>query len=411
VARFLFLGAAAVEFLAWSGRAPDVLHAHDWQAAAAPLLLRVGDDRAAGRSPYAATATVLTIHNLEFQGRCAPASLADVPALAPPPAWATAALTDARSGLHGAPDANLLKAAIEVCDAVTTVSPPYAAEVVGGGGHGAGLEASLRAAAARGAFVGITNGIDVDSYDPATDPALPARLARGGGARVAGWKAECKAALFKELGLAPPPAPDGGPAFLMAVVSRLTPQKGTDGMLLEGIEAALAAGAAVVVLGTAPDPAVDARFRAAADAAAARSLPARFAFTFSEPLARRIYAGADAVFMPSVFEPCGLTQLIALRYGGVPIARRTGGLAATLADVDDTARPEHERNAFVFDAPTTDEAVTAVRRALAAHGAPGGRAWWEGVLVERAAAQDWSWARPGAEYLRVYRGVVDRRRR
>lgn len=403
--RFLLFAAAAVEFLAWSGRTPDVVHAHDWQAAAVPLLLRLGGTGGgAGPLPRALSArpaTVLTIHNLAFQGRTNPGSLADVPALAPGalPAWAASALADPRAGPGGAPDANLLKAAIETCDVVTTVSPTYAAEVVAaGGGHG--LETALAAAARSNRFVGVVNGIDVDAYDPSNDAALP--LPYDASTAAAG-KAAAKAALLAEVGLAATTLPTP----LLAVVSRLTDQKGV-ALIEAGIAAAVAGGAQVVVLGTAPDPAVDARFRAAAAAAAAGN-SARYCLFFSEALSRRIYAAADLILMPSLWEPCGLSQLLALRYGAIPVARRTGGLAATLTDLDEAGAPDHARAAFLFDAPTGDECARTVRRALAARAAPGGVEWWAGVLVPRAMRQDWSWSRSAADYLGLYRDAAGRR--
>jgi len=404
--RFLLFAAAAVEFLAWSGRAPDVVHAHDWQAAAVPLLLRLGGPGGPGgaalpRALSARPATVLTIHNLAFQGRTNPDSLADVPALAPGalPAWAAAALADPRAGPGGQPDANLLKAAIETCDMVTTVSSTYAEEVVRpGGGHG--LERALAAAARSNRFVGVVNGIDIDAYDPMHDDALPMPY---DASNAAAGKAAAKAALLAEVGLTPttPPSP------LLAVVSRLTDQKGV-ALFEAGIAAAVEGGAQVVVLGTAPDPAVDARFRAAA-AAASSGNSARYCMFFSEALSRRIYAGADMILMPSLWEPCGLAQLLALRYGAVPIARRTGGLAATLTDLDDAGAPEHARAAFLFDEPTAAECARAVRRALAARAAPGGAAWWDAALAPRAMRQDWSWARSAATYLGLYRAAAARR--
>jgi starch synthase len=167
---------------------------------------------------------------------------------------------------------------------------------------------------------------------------------------------------------------------------------------------AQARGARLVVLGTAPDPADAARFAALATAAEAGQ-DARYRLCFSDALARRIYAGADALLVPSRYEPCGLAQLIALRYGTIPIVRRTGGLADTVTDIADGCAAEATRNGVVFDGLDPGAARTAVVRALDAYRADAG-AWWRGVLVPRAAGQDWSWSRSSAAYLDVYRRAM-----
>lgn len=165
---------------------------------------------------------------------------------------------------------------------------------------------------------------------------------------------------------------------------------------------ALSRGAQVVVLGSAPDAQTQAQFESMA-AAHARGGDARFVLRFDEGLSHRIYAAADMILIPSFFEPCGLTQLIALRYGTIPIVRETGGLADTVRDVAHGGVPEHERNGFTFtgrDGPAVEHAL---HRALDAYYEAQG--WWRGCLVPRAMAQDWSWSRSAQDYLDLYRGI------
>ena len=333
------------------------------------------------------------------------------------------------------------------------MSPTYSQEVLsddgggGGGGAGAGMKSALRDAASRGRFSGVLNGIDVESYDPATDQALTARFSvevpsssgsgPGSSAPLRQFvhappvgKALCKRALFEELGLTPPPSTlDGRPAPLVAVVSRLTEQKGLD-LIEAGIDAAATAGAAVVVGGTASTPGDARRFEERAYRAPSN---VKYVFRFDEGLARRTYAAVDLLLHPSKWEPCGLAQLVALRYGCVPLVRRTGGLACTCRDLDDWNAPVHLRNAFSFDGLRPEDARAAVERAVRAYtlveernrekeeevddGSGGGHEnaklarsfegqWWHRELVPRCMRQEWSWARSAREYGELYRRVA-----
>ena len=306
------------------------------------------------------------------------------------------------------------------------------------------MKSALRDAASRGRFSGVLNGIDVESYDPGTDGALFARFSvevNSSGSSSshnhfnkfvhapAIGKALCKRALYEELGLVPPPDTlDGRPAPLVAVVSRLTEQKGLD-LIEAGIDAATAAGAAVVVVGTASTPEDARRFSERASKAPPN---VKYVFRFDEGLARRTYAAADLLLHPSKWEPCGLAQLVALRYGCAPIVRRTGGLACTCRDLDDWGAPEHLRNAFSFDGLGVEDAEVAVERAVRAYmnaeekrgkekkevdgneeniddNARLARAfeghWWHRELVPRCMRQEWSWARSAREYGDLYRAV------
>eukprot|EP00775_Hariotina_reticulata_P010075 gene10075-10230_t len=341
VERFLFFSRAVLEFLLTTDKQPDLLHLHDWQSAAvAPLLANEFRDRG-----LAHPRTLLTLHNIAFQGWMTPDLLCkaglDPQALALPHLM----LDDSRPGfIPGSSDVSLLRGGVVFADKVTTVSPTYAQEVY------------------RPEF-----GCD--------DPYL-----RPGGhytAEDTSGKQVCKQALLAELGLpfvdpqvessewlkwAPDKSNSGGanpglascvaPAAggmgrpLIAIISRLTQQKGLP-LMLHGMKVALERGAQLVVLGSASEPEVQAQFTALAAQYNSGS-DARLVLRYDEGLAHRIYAGADIILIPSFFEPCGLTQLIALRYGTIPVVNATGGLADTVRDVANHSFAECERNGFVF---------------------------------------------------------------
>ena len=342
----------------------DVVHVHDWPGAAVPYLLR----EAGGPRPR----TVLTIHNLAFQGVFPPETLAHL-GLGPS---------------HFRPDAlefhgrvNLLKAGLLAADAVTTVSPTYAREILEPGA-GELLDGVLRARAARDGrgVVGILNGIDLASWDPTRDPELPAPF---GPDDLAG-KALCKRAFLAEAGLDPDEARP-----LVASLGRIVAQKGAD-LIAAAIPALCGDGATVVVAGAGDDLLA----RALAAAAATRPSHARFLGPASAPLARRLLAAADLLIMPSRFEPCGVVQLEAQRYGAVPVARRTGGLTDTLLD---EGKHPGCGNGFLFDEPTAEALVHAVRRAASHLRGPDGASLRARVL--RSAP---GWDRAASLYAHLY---------
>lgn len=357
--RFTFFCKALPGMLAAAGFAADVIHANDWHTA--PALLE--PDRAA---------RVFTIHNMAHQGIIDVdyAEFLGIP---------TGALLDVER--HGAYPGkmNLMARAIAAADVITTVSPRYAREITTAE-FGEGLDGLLRARAAD--LVGILNGIDVDTYDPARDPAIPATFDvadRSG-------KALDKAALQREVGLdveAETP--------LIGIVSRLDDQKGFD-LILAGLSRILGLGTQVVILGTGR-PAYHRSL-----AARARRRRGRLAvrLAFDEELARRIYAGSDMFLMPSRFEPCGLGQMIAMRYGTVPIVRATGGLADTVSEAPGN------QNGFTFVAYTVTALVDAVARAVRTYR---DRQAWD-AIVEHAMRRDVSWDHAAAEYIAVYRRAL-----
>ena len=369
--RFAFFCRAALEWLRAEREPPDVLHVHEWQAALAPAFLRA---TAALYPELGRVRTVLTLHNLAFQGRF------------PADHWHVLNL-DARyfvpEFLEFYGEINFLKAGMVFADALTTVSPRYAAEIQTPA-FGEGLDGVLRARGA--ALRGILNGIDDAVWDPATDPHLPARYRAGD---LAG-KARCKRALQAELGLEV-----GDDAPLLGVVSRLTEQKGFD-LLAVALPPALDAwDAELAVLGSGEE-----RYERWV-----RELEARFPgrvgahVGFDEGLAHRIEAGADVFLMPSRFEPCGLNQLYSLRYGTVPMVHATGGLDDSVAEFDPATGTG---TGFKFTPYTPDAFLAALERALRTRRDP---ALWA-RLVANGMAQDFSWSRAAAEYRALYETLV-----
>jgi starch synthase len=350
------------------GYRPDVVHAHDWQAALTPAYLRYAGEPA--------PPSVLTVHNLAFQGLF-PAQL--LPALGlPPRAYAV-------DGIEYYGAIGYLKAGLQFAGRITTVSPTYAAEITTPEG-GMGLDGLLRARSA--VLSGILNGIDVDVWNPATDPHLAANY----DAAQPDARATNTTALQARFALEPDPD-----AFVIGVVSRLTEQKGLD-LLAAAVPALLRDGAQLALLG-AGDSALEQAFTAAA-----RAYPGRIGceIGYDEALAHRIQAGADALLVPSRFEPCGLTQLCALRYGAVPIVARVGGLADTIVDANEMALAAGVATGLQFAPPSRDALEHALARAAALFR---DAAAWSRIRANGMRA-DVSWRRPAARYARLYRELL-----
>ncbi|MBA2321003.1 MAG: glycogen synthase [Deltaproteobacteria bacterium] len=358
-----------------------VFHVHDWHAALLPIYLDALY-RPVGLFPRAAT--VLTLHNPAHQGRLPGSLFAD---LELPPRWFTPSALE----LHG--DLDLLKGGILLADALTTVSPKFAREITTPGG-GFGLDGLLRHRADD--LVGILNGIDVVTWDPARDPLLPARFS----ADALTGKATCKAALQAELGL-----PVAADVPLLGFVGRLDPQKGAE-LLLESVPWIMDQGAQVVILGSAAAAHVRFEHRARQlEAAYPRSVRAWVGF--DEGVSHRVEAGSDLFLMPSLYEPCGLTQMYSMRYGTPPIARRTGCLVDTIAPYDADADAD-TGTGFLFDAATGIAFRGAIGRALDLF-ADDPAAFTR--LRLRGMAQDFGWERAIPEYVRVYERAWARRNR
>ncbi|MCS6891683.1 MAG: glycogen synthase GlgA [Rhodovarius sp.] len=367
--RFAGLAAAAalIAVEGWGGEGFAAVHAHDWQAGLTPAYLRHG------RRPLPC---LLTIHNLAFQGKF---DAGIFPRLGLP--WE--AFSPRGVEYYGA--VGYLKAGIWYADAISTVSPTYAAEIRTPA-QGMGLDGLLRG---RGDVLhGILNGLDTEEWDPATDRYLPQRFS----AADVSPRAGNKALLQRRMGLAEDPA-----VPLFAYVGRLAWQKGVD-LLLEAIPAVFAAGGQLVILGSGE---AELAGRCAAAAAANRGRIGAH-IGFSEELARLVYGGADALVLPSRFEPCGLAQLCALRYGAVPIVARVGGLADTVVDCNIAALGHGWGTGFVC-APGQPELLgEAILRAAALWRDPPS---WRRIQAH-GMAQDVSWEPSAARYAALLRALI-----
>jgi starch synthase len=364
--RFAVLSRAAAELAkqrAQAGAPFDVVHCNDWPTALVPVF---------GKAETAFPKTVLTIHNVAHQGVFPKDTLPKLGL-----SWELFNI----DGIEFYGGLNVLKAGILAADAVTTVSPTYAREIQTPEGGGR-LDGVLRA---RGAsLLGIVNGVDYGVWNPATDPALPARY----DAEDASQRSVSHGALQKELGL-----PVDLSAPIVASVGRMVQQKGTD-LVAEMIPRLVRATEAQVVVAGDGDPALVAKVESAVARADGRAVFARAA---SEGLVHRIFGGADVVLVPSRFEPCGLVQMYAQRYGAVPVARSTGGLVDTVVDCD--AKLE-TGTGFLFDQDSADALFGATERALAARA---GSRW--PTLVRRVMKLDRGWERPARQYEQLYRSL------
>lgn len=373
-ARFALLGRAALIAAVYDKSPFDIFHGHDWQSA--PALLTLAMTAPPGHWAVVGIPTMLTCHNLAYHGWVPRARAADI-----------GLGTELTLKLGNADGIDLLREAIRATDIVNTVSPTYARESRTPE-YGAGLDDVLRARGDR--YLGILNGIDTGVWDPATDAALPARYSR----EDVDGKATCRADLCARHGLDP-----GGPIF--GVVGRLDPMKGFD-LVAAAAPALLEMGARIIVLGTGDE-------RLVRDLAAlAADRPDRVAVIerFDRDEARRIYAGSDVFVMPSRFEPSGQGQLIALRYGTVPLVRHTGGLADTVFDADADAGSD-PGNGFVFGPAEPAALAAAARRLVAWYADP--ERWRE--LMLRGMSEDHSWAGPARRYEAAYHLAITSERR
>lgn len=366
---FAFLSLAALEPAFPDGWKPDIIHLHDWASCLAPAALRW--HRYYGLLPEKPS-TVLTMHNIAHQGSL-PLSVLDEWGMAPP-----AFAMDAMEFYGGV---NLLKGGIAAADAVTTVSPNYAKEILTPE-FGEGLDGVLEYR--RNRLSGILNGLDTGYWDPRTDPLIPASFGPG----AMKGKGVCREALLAECGWE-----SGGGGPLMVSVGRLVKQKGMD--ILQGALASmLSGGARLVVIGTG-EAALEKAFM---EAARKRPKEVFFRQAFDERFAHLAYAGGDIFLMPSLFEPCGLSQMISMRYGTIPVVREVGGLVDTVTDVD--AYPHG--TGFMFEEFSAGALASAVGRALAHYGSP--HRW--AILRKRCMEKDFSWDRSAREYMSLYGSLV-----
>lgn len=365
--RFAFLSRAILEMLSVIDFKPDIIHANDWQTALVPVYYSLFY---AQREGYEDIKTVYTIHNIQYQGKYGMEILEDVFGIPQ-----TAKTIVEHDGC-----VNLMKGAVEMANRVTTVSPTYAQEILDPW-YAHGLDTILRAREWK--LTGILNGIDTDGYNPAADAAIYQTYS----ADDPSGKAENKRALQERLTL-----PQRADVPLIGMVTRLVAHKGLD-LVKYVLDELLAEDIQLVILGSG-DWTYENAFRQAQE-----QHPERFRYCagFIPELARKIYAGADIFLMPSKSEPCGLSQMVACRYGAVPVVRETGGLKDSITDCGDGFGL-----GFTFKTYNANDMLYAIRRAL---GAYANQQDWP-LLVDRALRADFSWGRSANEYMKLYRSLI-----
>ncbi len=366
--RFAFFSKAVLEMLHYIDYTPDIIHCNDWQTALVPVYLNVFYR---GEKKFRDIKTVLTIHNIQYQGKYGMEMVQDVLGL--PQSAAPIVEYDG--------DVNYMKGGIDQCNMVTTVSKTYAQEILDPW-FSHGLDRILKARQFK--LTGILNGIDVEGYDPQSDPNIVAPFS----AKDPSKKAENKRALQEEMGL-----PQQKDVMVLGIVSRLVDHKGMDLVKYIGDEL-LREPIQLVVLGSG-EYIFESFFEEMK-----RRYPDKVGYTkgFIPPLARRIYAGADTFLMPSKSEPCGLAQMVALRYGTIPIVRATGGLKDSIQDLGG-----EDGNGFTFQSYNAHDMLGAVKRALQLYGDK--KAWQKAVVGGMNC--DFSWKKSAGEYVAMYRRILE----
>lgn len=361
--RFLFFCKVASHMLLQRKQLPEVVHLHDWMTASVPLFL----------APHRPKRLIFTIHNLNHQGKCARFNLDRLEI-----SYDEKELADPLE-----PDTlNLLKGAILKSDAVAVVSPSYAKEIQtleGGGGLGPFLARHKKK------LRGILNGIDTQTWDPQTDRFLHAHYSPS--TFLEGKKSN-KALVQEKLGLTP-----NEKVPLIVAITRLVPQKGPD-LIAYGIERCAQLGGQFVLLGSPAQEEIRTQFEELQRSLAGDRHIA-FRFEHDEPLSHLLYGASDFLFMPSLFEPCGLAQMIAMRYGSIPLVHATGGLKDTVFDPASSEKP----NGFLFQVPDNKGVSSLLERAFSFYYGP--RAKWEELILNGMGA-DWSWEASAQKYLRLY---------
>ncbi len=376
--RFVYFSRAALEFMFKSEKRPDIIHCHDWATGLVPViyydiygLLGWGESR-----------VVYTIHNNECQGKCWYGDrLLGMVGLDCGRYFSEDKLKDGHNTI------NMMRGGVVFSNFVTTVSPTFAGELRTPGG-GRGLDAVFNAHADK--LGGVINGVDYSAWNPATDRKLAANFT----CETFEEKYRNKAALREWLHLEDAWRP------IVSVVTRLTHQKGLE-LIKHGIHAALAMNAQFVLLGESPDGAVNGSFWQIKNQLADNP-HVHLWIGYHEDLAHLIYAGSDLFLIPSLFEPCGLTQMIALRYGTVPVVRATGGLNDTVFDVDYSGSELEETNGYVFNDATPADVDSALGRAI--------RCWFDApdvfnILARNVIRWDYSWTNPAKDYENIYNWI------
>ena len=375
IEKFAFFSKAALSILPVIDFRPDVIHCHDWQTGLIPVYLK---ERFQGSDFYRGIKSVMTIHNLKFQGKWGIREVQDITGL--PDYYFTA------DKLEAYKDANLLKGGIVFADAITTVSATYAEEIKTAF-YGEGLDGLLRARSKD--LRGIVNGIDTDVFNPETDKNIEFNY---NAMNFRKEKIRNKRALQAELGLE-----QDDKKFMIGIVSRLTDQKGFD-LISYVMDELCQSNVQIVVLGTGEER-YENMFRHF-DWKYNNKVSANI--YYSDALSHKIYAASDAFLMPSLFEPCGLSQLMSLRYGTVPIVRETGGLKDTVEPYNEY---ESTGTGFSFANYNAHEMLGVLRYAMRVYYTQ--RKCWNGI-AERAMREDFSWKKSAETYARLYEDIVGR---
>lgn len=386
IERYLYFSRAAVEFLYKRPLNPDIIHLHDWQTAIIAPLYEDMYKKIGLNKPK----TVFTVHNMEYQGKCSPTDL-DYIGLDGTHYHDSERLQD---NLY--PDLiNLLKGAFVYSNFITTVSPNYAKEVLTSEG-GKGLESTLNLY--QNKFLGILNGIDYSYWNPEIDRFLPAHFSprevptNKKDRNTLDKKGFIKKLLRERLNLVEDYRP------IIGCIARLVPQKGID-LIKHTIQHIVEKKGQFVLLGSSPIPSINAEFHHLKQQYIDHP-HINLTLHHQEDLAHMIYAGSDMFIVPSIFEPCGLTQMIALKYGSIPIVRRTGGLADTIWDVDYSGKPFDQTNGYTFDYPDAAGIDSAVDRAI--------KCWFDDPdkwrhLMLNGMQIDFSWNQSSNQYLEIYK--------
>lgn len=379
VERFNYFSKTTFEFLKKKEHFPDILHLHDWQTGALAAFAQEIPSKC-----------VLTLHNLDYQGKCLLETLDPLHLKDPAP------FIDR----HNPHDANLLQGAILLADYVTTVSPTYASEVLLRK-EGRGLDGILRGIHPQ-RFEGILNGVDYDFWSPETDRYLPAPFSAREFPKdredlaTLDKKGYVKKILREKLGLSHSHSP------IIGIIARLVPQKGID-LMIEALGETLKLGGQFVLLGSSPISEISSAFHDL-KLKYTDNPDVHFVLHHQEDLAHLIFGGADIFLIPSLFEPCGLTQMIALKYGTIPIVRKTGGLADTIEDVDFSKEPPEKRNGYVFKEPNEEALNAVLKRAI--------DTWYQNPdkwrkLMIQGMEMDFSWTRSSEKYLTIYKSLKE----
>lgn len=389
IERYLYFSRAAMEFIYKRPLNPDIIHLHDWQTAVIAPLYKDMYSKIGLVKPR----TVFTIHNMEYQGKCSAKDLVSIGLDGPSYLLPNKMQDNRQLNLI-----NLLKGGIVYSDFVTTVSPNYAKEVLTKEG-GQGLESTLLHYKSK--FKGVLNGIDYSYWNPEIDRFLPAHYSpreipsSKKDRNTVDKKGFIKKLLREKLNLSEDHRP------IIGCIARLVPQKGID-LIKHTMEHIVQKKGQFVLLGSSPIPSISQEFH---------NLKQKYTdhphvsltLHHQEELAHMIYAGSDMLIVPSIFEPCGLTQMIALKYGSVPIVRRTGGLADTIFDVDHSGKPFAQTNGYTFDFPDAAGLDSALDRAI--------HCWFEDPekwrnLMINGMNIDFSWNRPADIYLDIYKKLL-----